>query len=124
MEDLNLPIHLPATLNVSPEACSIVAGCFAFGSSLALSTLAQGKLLGISTGSVRPLPTVMGMVSVGLATMASHHSSIAVHRAMNNDEDQHYYYSRGKYNNNNHRGRRNDEVSIGEITISKHTLRM
>jgi hypothetical protein len=120
MEALNLPIHLPAALNVSPEACSIVAGCFAFGSSLALSTLAQGKLLGISTGSVRPLPTVMGMVSVGLATMASHHSSIAVHRAMRDDDDN--YYSRGTCKKN--WSRRHDEVSIGEVTVSKHALRM
>lgn len=120
MEDLSLPtIQLPAGVinNVSPDVLSIAAGCFAFGSTLALSTLAQGRIMRLSTGSVRPLPTLGGMVSVGLAALASHQSSIMTHRAATTKNGS--ARRLGKSNRGRH-----DEVSIGEFNVSKHTLRM
>lgn len=56
---------------------SAAAGCAAFFSTLAVSTLSQQRLLGVHTATAPPLPTALGLVSVGLASWASHHTAIA-----------------------------------------------
>lgn len=71
----------PTFLASIPEAAGpMAAGWVAFGSTLALSTFCQMSILGISTGSVRPIPTVAGVVSVALASVASHHASLQTYR--------------------------------------------
>jgi len=59
------------------EVWSITAGITAFWSSLAVSTFTQQRILGISTGTPRPLPTLVGIASVALASLASHHVAIS-----------------------------------------------
>lgn len=111
MDELQLAVHVP-TLILSPNALSVSAGCFAFGSSLAVLTFAQLKVLGVSTGSMRPIPTVLGMASVCLASLASHHTSITVHQATSSNS--------GKYKKRS----LSDSVSIGDFNVSKQTLQM
>ena len=60
------------------------AGCVAFGSTLAVSTLVQMKMLGVSTGSIRPIPSVLGVVTVALASLASHKASIRTYHVLQN----------------------------------------
>jgi hypothetical protein len=55
----------------------IVSGCVAFGSTLALSTLAQ-KLIGISTAT-KVVPSVWGMATVCLASLASQRAALCGH---------------------------------------------
>lgn len=62
----------PEYLDVIPSAA---AGYVAFGATLALSTLTQLKLK-ISTGSRPPIPTIAGILSVSLASLASHYVAI------------------------------------------------
>ena len=68
-----------AALSLPPSTLPILAGYSAFASSLALSTLLQLKLLGVSTGSPRPIPSLIGMASVALSSLASHNACIKAH---------------------------------------------
>ncbi len=68
-----------AALSLPPSTLPILAGYSAFASSLALSTLLQLKLLGVSTGSHRPIPSLIGMASVALSSLASHNACIKAH---------------------------------------------
>ena len=113
MDKLPSSFQVPAVV-VSPDALSIVAGCFAFGSSLAVSTLAQGKLLGVSTGTVRPIPTVLGVATVCAASLISHGTSIMVHQAALNPKAGSKYKPRLSA----------ETVSIGELHVSKQAIRM
>ncbi len=106
-----LAVHAP-TLIFSPDALSVAAGCFAFGSSLAVSTLAQWKILGVSTGTIRPIPTVLGMVTVCAASLASHRASIMVHQAVSSDS--------GKYKPRI----AVDSLKIGNFKVSKQAIQM
>lgn len=45
----------------------------AFGATLAMCTWTQRMIFGISTGTMAPIPSLAGMVSVAVASMASHH---------------------------------------------------
>jgi hypothetical protein len=67
-----------AIVTAIPE-CSIpvVAGCVAFGSTLALSTFFQ-KVVGISTAT-RIAPSFLGMATVCVASLVSQHAAIANH---------------------------------------------
>ena len=60
------------------EVFSLVGGVVAFGSALALSTWAQGRILGISTGTPGPTPTLAGLATVCLASLASHHAALFI----------------------------------------------
>jgi hypothetical protein len=65
---------------VGQEALSIMSGVVAFGSTLALSTFVQGKLLHVSTGTVGPIPSVLGFTTVCVASLISHHVATSVHQ--------------------------------------------
>ncbi|KAL7558779.1 hypothetical protein ACA910_011876 [Epithemia clementina (nom. ined.)] len=58
---------------------SIVAGTLAFGSTLALSTLTQQRILRISTGTLAPIPSLVGFATVCVASLAAHKAAIAAY---------------------------------------------
>lgn len=60
---------------------SCTAGTITFYGTLAVSTLVQWKILGVSTGTLRPIPSLLGMTSVALASVASHTATIQVFTA-------------------------------------------
>jgi hypothetical protein len=60
----------------SPELIPIYSGILAFYSTLAVSTTLQQKILRISTGSIRPLPTIVGIASVAAASIVSHYAAV------------------------------------------------
>ena len=62
---------------VPQETLPILSGCFAFGSTLAVSTMAQ-KLVGISTAT-RILPSMFGIATVCIASLCSQHASVTSH---------------------------------------------
>lgn len=68
-----------AALSLPPNTLPIFAGYAAFASSLALSTLLQLKVLGVSTGSPRPIPSLVGLASVAISSLASHNAAIKAH---------------------------------------------
>jgi hypothetical protein len=121
MMERQLATHLEElrSHDLSPQVVAISAGCFAFGTSLAISTLVQCKLLGLSTGSVRPLPSLFGVLSVGVASLASHYSSIAAYQSMNGDWSM--QIGKHRYHRSNSMV---DTVSFGDFSVSKHTLRV
>ena len=73
------------------EALSLFGGVVAFGSTLAVSTWAQGRILGISTGTPGPTPTLAGLATVCLASWASHHAALFI--------TEQYPYYRVKFSN-------------------------
>lgn len=58
--------------NHYPYIYSALAGTITFGSTLAISTYAQQNLFHVSTGSIPPLPSLLGIGSVAIASLASH----------------------------------------------------
>ena len=59
-----------------------ILGTAVFASSLSFSTLTQLKLFGISTGTPPPIPSLVGMASVAVASIASHVVSVKAYQAM------------------------------------------
>lgn len=70
---------IATAMSLPPSTIPMIAGYSAFASSLALSTFLQLKLLGVSTGSPRPIPSLVGLASVALSSLASHNASIKAH---------------------------------------------
>jgi hypothetical protein len=79
----------------------VMMGCLVFSSSLAISTWIQGKILGISTGSLRPIPSLVGMATVCTASLASHSVSSNMIQFFQDREECRNYF--GRYNVNNPR---------------------
>jgi hypothetical protein len=63
------------TANKDTALC-VFAGAVAFGSTLALSTLTQWRILLISTGTPSPTPSLVGIASVCAASWASHQAAL------------------------------------------------
>lgn len=101
-----------AALNLPPRTLSIAAGYAAFASSMALSTFLQLKLLGVSTGSPRPIPSLLGIASVALSSLAAHKASVKVY------SEQHDLSLSLATSSSR------DMISFGAIQVDKHTLRM
>ena len=59
-----------------------IAGTAAFAATLSLSTWAQ-SLLRVSTGTPRPIPTILGVGAVALASLVSHYVAIESYNQMN-----------------------------------------
>jgi len=80
-----LPIMATTKQLQSAELWSVLGGTAAFWSTLAASTLTQQRLLGIHTGAVPtlmsplPVPTIAGVATVCLASLAAHRASISTH---------------------------------------------
>lgn len=65
--------------------CSLlpmISGTAAFASALAASTFAQLRLLGVSTGSAPPIPTLLGLGSVGAASVLSQWAAVGTYDAL------------------------------------------
>jgi hypothetical protein len=58
------------------ESFAVLMGIVTFGSTLAISTITQGKLLHISTGTSGPIPSLIGFTTVCLASVASHNVAL------------------------------------------------
>ena len=63
-----------------PETWSILAGTVAFGSALALSTWTQQRIFRISTGSVAPIPSMVGFATVCVASLAAHKAATVAYQ--------------------------------------------
>lgn len=74
----------------SEASLSILMGIITFGSTLALSTSIQGKLLHISTGTYGPIPSVIGLTTIFIASIASH--NVALYTKQNYNEYYHKHY--------------------------------
>ena len=109
----------PEYMQVLPSA---VAGYVTFGATLALSTLTQLKL-GISTGSRPPIPSIAGILSVGLASLASHHVAIQsyIHLSGSNRERIERENKMRKFTFDAING---DSISFGYINVPKHAIRV
>jgi hypothetical protein len=127
-----LPEMVQTVVDQSPrETWPILAGVAAFGSTLAISTLAQWRIFGISTGSLRPLPTAAGFATVCAASLASHHASIAAHEYIQNGRNPASYFDTasifqlgGANWNNAAFSYREDYLDLKYFKIPLHTIRM
>jgi hypothetical protein len=108
--------------HIPESAFPVVSGCVAFGTTLALSTLAQ-KLVGISTGT-KIVPTVVGMATVALASLASQQMAIRNHEYM---QSQYYNPSKRSFPQRTPlfttSGRR-DYLEVASLKIPLHELRV
>lgn len=109
----------PEYIQVLPSA---VAGYVTFGASLALSTLTQLKL-GISTGSRPPIPSIAGILSVGLASLASHH--VAIQSYINLSGDNRERIDReNKMRKFTFNAIKDDSISFEYMNVPKHAIRV
>ena len=67
---------LDGNTKVTQKSHTISMGVIAFGGVNALSCWIQGSILGISTGTVRPIPTIFGLVTITVASYMAH--SVAI----------------------------------------------
>mmetsp|Transcript_12061 Transcript_12061/g.17469 ORF Transcript_12061/g.17469 Transcript_12061/m.17469 type:complete len:194 (+) Transcript_12061:228-809(+) len=82
----DLAAHLPTPSTLTHAIAPCVSGCIAFGSTLALSTFVQLKFLNVSTGTMPiPTPAAIGLLSVALASLASHSVAIKSHNLCKQD---------------------------------------
>ena len=65
----------------------MAAGTLSFYSTLALSTLLQGKILRLSTGSMPPVPTIAGIATVAVGGLAAHGTSVVVTALQRNERN-------------------------------------
>jgi hypothetical protein len=121
MDSTSLISHVPES------AFPVVTGCVAFGTTLALSTLAQ-KLVGISTGT-KIVPTVAGMATVALASLASQQMAVYNHQYL---QSQYYNPSKRPFLHSKHQrqpllvatsGRR-DYLEVASLKIPLDELRV
>lgn len=103
------------------DVYSMLAGTAAFGSTLALSTMTQ-QMFHISTASRPPLPTLLGLASVCVASLASHHAAIATNQYL-----QWGYLPSWKiweYSQNAIFSFREDYLDLNLVQIPLHTVRI
>lgn len=88
-ENNDLPSLLKRTvLELGPPT---VAGTAAFATTLAFSTFTQLKFFGISTGTMAPIPSIAGVLSVAAASLASQTVSIKAYKRWNDHDFDHSY---------------------------------
>lgn len=107
---------------IPPDAWLILSGAAAFGSVSAISCFLQQRLLGLTTGSLPPLPTIAGMATVCAASLVSHRAAIATR--------QYQKYGRWPENlfaaddNNSKRRYSGEALDLGFARVPTHALRM
>ena len=76
----------PSPQQIIQDAVPLLSGTFAFTAMLSLSTLFQLKVLRISTGTMPPVPTMLGMTSVVAASALSHVVSIKSYQILKEND--------------------------------------
>jgi hypothetical protein len=79
-----LPSWLPTPQKT--EIIPTMVGTAAFAISLSLSTWLQAKMR-ISTGTTRPIPSLVGLSSVAFASLACHYASIQMFQLVNSNDN-------------------------------------
>lgn len=79
-----LPSWLP--IPQKTEIIPTMAGTAAFAITLSLSTWLQAKMR-ISTGTTRPIPSLLGLSSVAFASLACHYASIQMFQLVNSNDN-------------------------------------
>lgn len=64
------------TTKMIQKTHTISVGVIAFGGVTALSCWTQGTILGISTGTARPIPTIFGIATITVASYIAHSAAI------------------------------------------------
>ena len=64
---------------------TILSGWTTFSASLAVSTWIQQRFVKVTTATLAPIPTLCGIVSVTMASLASHHVALTTGRQQRND---------------------------------------
>jgi len=107
------------------DACSIFAGIVTFGSTLAVSTWTQQRWLGISTGTAAPLPTLAGLATVCVASLASHQAALSTQLYLTQGRRP-TVYKVFELRKNADFGFRQDHLDLGGglIKLPLHTLRI
>lgn len=103
------------------DGWSIAAGVGAFWSTIALSTVTQQRLLGITTATQPPLPTLVGLATVGIASLASHHAALIAHEYAHTGKLPRFWE---RNNDNAVFGSREDYLSWQQVQIPLHAVRM
>ena len=75
--------HSSSIFNHLPEIpiAPTVTGTLSFAATLTLSTFLQAKLFRVSTGTVKPIPSILGLGSVAVASIVCHVASIQTYQA-------------------------------------------
>jgi hypothetical protein len=60
------------------EVTALSAGVLSYGCIHALSCLVQGRIFGISTGTRAPIPSLLGIGTISVASFVSHVSSVCI----------------------------------------------
>jgi hypothetical protein len=104
-------------LPYSTDGCCILAGVMAFGTTLCASTWTQQRLLGISTGTLPPIPSLVGFVTVCVASTAAHRAAIATQQyvlpmlSLPSSQHQYRYYQHHLYRDDAQNDDDNDDQS-------------
>jgi len=82
--DLSLPFDPTSLVPIKdlPPALPTITGTAAFAVTLSLSTLLQSRLFKISTGTTAPIPSILGLGTVAIASIVSHVISIQTYQKM------------------------------------------
>ena len=118
---------------VPQETIPILSGCFAFGSTLAVSTMAQ-KVIGISTAT-KILPSIFGIATVCMASLCSQHVAVTSHNWMQQElyrnrasSSSQRGYKSAISNSNNSKNRRHHLQqpywNVIGLNIPKHDVRV
>jgi hypothetical protein len=109
----------PTALATYDTAVPILSGCFTFGTALALSTLAQ-KAAGISTAT-KLVPSVVGIATVCLASLASQQAAIFSHEWIQNPSMDVFRKRKNAWAKSPYR----DCLEIGEyVKVPMHSVRV
>lgn len=106
------------------ELLSMAAGVATFGSTLCFSTWTQGRLLGISTGTPGPTPTLVGLATVCAASWASHYAAIWCEQSCRQERLLSFVEWREQSRTAAVAHDRRDSLDLKYVKIPWHTLRM
>jgi hypothetical protein len=112
-----------ATTNAAKHAAM---GALTFGTVSAVSCWSQWQCMGISTGTAAPIPTLIGVVTVCVASVASHVVVVhAVHYGAAVQQPTLYHQQR-RYNafSLSKEEQKKDSLFLGPVQIPMHTIRM
>ncbi|GKZ01402.1 hypothetical protein MPSEU_001091000 [Mayamaea pseudoterrestris] len=110
------------------DVYAMIAGTAAFSSTLALSTYVMQQVLRISTATNRPIPSLSGVASVCLASVASHHAAIATNEYVVQGKLPTLFDIRRRQRDTildtSFRRKNNDFLDLHFVQIPLHTLRI